>query len=147
AAATAPGAPAAPAGLKPLPDDQRRTYLMKAGFAPGSGRPTPEIIERARELAKADGFEWPAMGPGRERAGNSDAPIARTLYRLVGQGAAARPEAVNVKLGISDGTQTEVLEGLAEGDVVITGVIAGDAGTGGGNRPAANPFGGGPRRF
>lgn len=140
----APGAAPAAAALKPLPDDQRRTYMMKAGFTPGSGRPSEDVIAKARELAKADGFEWPARGSGGGRD-RTDAPVARTLYRLVGKAPSARPEAVNVKLGISDGTGTEVLEGLNEGDQVITSVYGGK--TGAPTAPTANPFGGGQRRF
>jgi hypothetical protein len=52
-----------------------------------------------------------------------------------------------VKLGISDGTFTEVLDGLKENDRMITSVIVSGAKA---NSPAAtNPFGGGqqgPRR-
>ena len=139
---------ATPAALKPLPDDQRRTYMMKAGFTPGSGRPTPEIIERARELAKADGFEFPAFtgGPGGRPPAptNPNAPVVRTVYRLVGTGPAARPEAVNVTLGISDGTGTEIIEGLAEGDQIITSVYSASGAAGPSN--SSNPFTG-RRRF
>ena len=141
----------AAAALKPLPDDQRRSYLSKAGFTPGSGRPPPEIIERARELDKADGFEWPAFrGPGPGGGGPaaaSNAPITRTVYRLVGTGKTARPEAVNVKLGVSDGVATEVIEGLSEGDLIITGVASSGAAPAGAPQGASNPFRGGPRRF
>jgi hypothetical protein len=50
-----------------------------------------------------------------------------------------------VKLGITDGTHTEVLEGLAEGDVlIVSAFIPGAATTN--NTPASSPFGG-PRRF
>lgn len=143
-AGVAPGKAAAPGALQPLPDDQRRAYLTKAGFAPGAGRPSEDVIARARELAKADGFEWPALGGGRERRASPDAPVSRTLYRLVGQGLAARPEAVTVHLGISDGTHTEVVDGLTEGDPVITSVI-GSANTQ--PRPGTNSPFGGPRRF
>lgn len=134
---------AAGAALKPLPEDQRRPYLAKAGFTPGSGRPSEDVIARARELAKADGFEWPAGRGGQERAASSDAPTTRPVYRLVGTGPAARPEAVYVKLGISDGTQTEVIEGLKEGDLLITSVSTPSAA----QQPAGNsPFGPRPRR-
>ncbi len=149
--APAPGVAAATAtaALKPLPDDQRRPYMMKAGYTPGSGRPSEDVIARARELAKADGFEWPARGGGsggggRERAGNPDGPVVRIVYRLVGKPPQAHPEAVNAKLGISDGTGTEVIEGLNEGDQVITSVFGGKADPAG---PASNPFAGGRRRF
>lgn len=146
AAAGTPTAAPTPA-LKPLSREQAFPYLAKAGFTPGSGRPSEEIINRARELAKADGYEWPAWGGNRERSGGAgEAPTVRTVYRLVGQGEAAHPEAVNVKLGISDGTGTEVIEGLAEGDAVITSVLNNDAANSAGPR-TSNPFGGGPRRF
>ncbi len=133
--------------LKPLPDEQRRVYMTKAGFTPGSGRPTPEIIERARELAKADGFEFPAFGgPGGRPPGDasSSGPAVRTVYRLVGTGPNARPEAVNATLGISDGTGTEVIGGLSEGDQIITSVFSASGNTG--PQRSSNPFGGG-RRF
>lgn len=145
---SAPTASAAAAALKPLPDNQRFAYMRKAGFSPGSGPPTPDLIERARELAKADGYEWPAWTGGRGGAGGPggrpDAPLVRTVYRLVGKGENAHPEAVTVKLGISDGTGTEVIEGLAEGDLLITGVSTPTNGAQAG--PANNPFRGG-RRF
>ena len=150
--ATAPGAAAsgAPvaAALKPLPEDQRRVYMTKAGWAPGAGRPSEQVINTARDLAKADGFDWPARsgpGGGADRPRASDTPVTRTIYRMVGQGEASRPEAVNVKLGITDGTQTEVIEGLAEGDLVITNVFNAAKGAPAA-APASSPFGGG-RRF
>jgi len=45
-----------------------------------------------------------------------DQPATRTVYILAGQ----TPQAVKVKTGISDGAYTEVVEGLKEGDEVIT---------------------------
>ena len=52
---------------------------------------------------------------------------------------------VRVRLGVTDGIFTEVLEGLNEDDVVVTGsnTPTTAAGPGGGQ----NPFGGGPRGF
>jgi hypothetical protein len=49
-----------------------------------------------------------------------------------------------VKLGINDGVATEILEGLKEGDNVITGMTAPatKAGT-----PPPNPLSGGMRRY
>jgi HlyD family secretion protein len=138
------GKAAAPA-LRPATDEERRTLMRDAGFTPGSGPPSQEVRDKMRQLAAERGFELPTRGGGGggERARPSDTPVTRTLYRLVGQGPAAKPEAVNVKLGISDGTQTEVIDGLAEGDLVITGVSTSSKGS----QPATtNPFGG-PRRF
>lgn len=50
--------------------------------------------------------------------------ISRTLYKFEDPNALVKKAVpVNVRLGISDGFVTEVLEGLQEGDTVITGVI------------------------
>lgn len=50
---------------------------------------------------------------------------------------------VAVKLGITDGIQTEVVEGLNEGDVLVSSLTLGGAAA----TPVNNPFGGGfPRR-
>jgi HlyD family secretion protein len=74
-------------------------------------------------------------GPGRESHSSE-----RTIYTLSG----ARPQPVQIKTGISDGVVTEVIEGLKEGDRVVTGELASKSGAA---SPAANPFSGGGRRF
>jgi HlyD family secretion protein len=63
----------------------------------------------------------------------------RTIYVL--PEGATEPKPVQIKTGISDGVLTEVLEGLKEGDRVVTAVLGPNA-----TPQAANPFGG-PRRF
>jgi HlyD family secretion protein len=137
---------AAKPALRPATEEERRALMRDAGFSPGSGPPSAEVRNRMRQLATERGLELPTRGGGggNERAGSSDAPVTRILYRLIGQGPGARPEAVEVKLGISDGTQTEVISGLAEGDRVITSVSV--AGAPASAAPSTNPFGGG-RRF
>jgi len=63
----------------------------------------------------------------------------RTVYILSG----SRPQPVQIKTGISDGVVTEVIEGLKEGDRVVTAELASKS-------PAvspSNPFSGGARRF
>jgi multidrug efflux pump subunit AcrA (membrane-fusion protein) len=55
-------------------------------------------------------------------------------------------KAVSVKTGIADNSNTEIQEGLKEGDVVVVGL---KTTTTAAAPPAANPFGpsfGGPRR-
>src|SRR5213593_1389403 len=74
-------------------------------------------------------------GAGRER-GTS----ARTVYLLSG----GRPQPVQIKTGISDGIVTEVIEGLKEGDRVVTAELASKSPAA---SPPANPFSAGPRRF
>jgi HlyD family secretion protein len=138
---TAPGPDGKTAPAKPaLSDEQlrkiRRELMAEAGFTPGSGRPSPEVLAKVQELAKARGIELPAFG---SRGGNTGAPVSRTVYRLV-KPDPKKPviEAVTVKLGINDGSGTEVLEGLQEGDVVLTGISIPSAKTAG---ASASPFG------
>jgi HlyD family secretion protein len=64
----------------------------------------------------------------------------RTVYVLSG----SRPRPVQIKTGISDGVVTEVVEGLKEGEPVVTAEMAAKS------QPAstpANPFSGSGRRF
>src|SRR6516165_8886668 len=72
---------------------------------------------------------------GRERTSSE-----RTVHVLSG----SQPKPVQIKTGISDGVVTEVVEGLKEGDRVVTAEMATKS------PPAstpANPFSGGQRRF
>ncbi len=146
-AATA-AAPAAPAP-KAMSEDERRKVMREifreAGFSFGNGPPTPDVIARVQELAKARGIELDmSRWGGRGDRGASNTPITRTLYRLVGTDPKTQhPEPVTAKLGISDGVVTEVIEGLNEGDVVITSVST--AGAASGSAAATNnPFSGRP---
>ena len=81
----------------------------------------------------------PTGGPGR-RGKPGEHATERTVYVLRG----CKPSSVQIKTGISDGIFTEVLDGLQEGDRVVT-AMAGKA------PPAAqqsnNPLAGGQRRF
>src|SRR3989475_6560318 len=76
-----------------------------------------------------------ARGAGRERRKSE-----RTVYLLSG----GQPKPVQIKTGISNGVVTEVVEGLKEGDRVVTAELTS---TSVAPSPPANPFGGGPRRF
>jgi multidrug efflux pump subunit AcrA (membrane-fusion protein) len=80
--------------------------------------------------------------PRPERAG------PRTVYLLSEQNGKTELKPVKIRTGITDGLNTEVLEGLNEGDQVVIGLLTTQSGVGGqGNRPS-NPFGGGGfRRF
>ena len=75
----------------------------------------------------------------------------RTIYVLpatnsvpLAAGETLKPQPKQIKIGISDGVFTEVLDGLAEGDTVITGTVFAQTTSA---PPTPNPFGGGPRRF
>jgi hypothetical protein len=73
----------------------------------------------------------------------SSQPVFRTVYVLATNAPAGdpAPQAVRVKTGISDGAYTEVIDGLKEGDAVITAVKLPQSQTAA--APAgASPFGG-----
>ncbi len=95
-------------------------------------RPPDATPSEARSTSSPSG----ARSRGeRERRGGE-----RTVYVLSG----SRPRSVQIKTGISDGIVTEVLDGLKEGDRVVTAELTSTSSTA---TPPPNPFGGGPRRF
>ena len=83
---------------------------------------------------------------GARRGGAADtgarARAERTVYVL--SKFASRPQPAQIKTGISDGIVTEVVEGLKEGDRVVTAELTSTTAA---PSPPTNPFGGGPRRF
>jgi HlyD family secretion protein len=93
-------------------------------------------------------------GGGRRGGGgrsSGDRPMMmRTVYVLPAGSDPSKdevqPKPVQIRVGISDGVATEVLEGLNEGDQIITGSNAAQSTTA---QPASSPFGGGGgfRRF
>jgi HlyD family secretion protein len=97
-----------------------------------------------------------AGGPGggfRGRRGSAGgAPgqphaVARTIYVLTAGKNPQKPELtpVQARTGINDGASTEVIDGLKEGDLVVTGLLTQDSASS--SQPQSNPFGGGRRRF
>ena len=90
------------------------------------------------------GFRGERGGRG---GGDAERGTVRTVYVLKKEGKSSKPELkpVTIRTGITDGIQVEVLEGLTEGEQVVTGMIVQDASQAGGT-PASNPFGGGRRR-
>ncbi len=128
------------ADATPEQRQKMREIMAEIGFTPGSGPPTPEQRELMRKLMVERG-----LAQAEAASGNETAIVTRTVYRLPGGSRAAQPEAVSVKVGITDGLASEIVDGVAEGDVLITSVNIPGA------KPAAapaNPFSGqGQRRF
>jgi HlyD family secretion protein len=115
-----------------------RDDVLKITNAALRFRPAESKTAEAKPSASPRGSR-PTAGGARNRTGEPRSE--RTIYVLRG----SDPTPVQIKTGISDGVYTEVLEGLKEGDRVVTAAL-------GANREAAqpqtNPFsGGGPRRF
>ena len=136
---------------KEIAPEERRKIMQQifaeVGYSREAGRPTAEQLTKIQELAKARGIEWDPsrMGGGRRAGGSggtaSAEPVAtRTVYKLLASDA-LKPqiEAVTVKVGITDSMSTEVIEGLSEGDTLITTlVVAGGSPASSG--AASNPF-------
>lgn len=116
-----------------------RQLFQEAGISFGAGPPSAEALAKLRALAAERGIELPERF---RAAPAADAVVSRVIYRAAGTPEKPKLEPVRVKLGISDGLTTEIVEGLAEGDSVVT-AVAGVASTAA--RPTANPFSG--RRF
>jgi HlyD family secretion protein len=116
--------PAAAARFRPEPAGLGRSGFQRGGAAREGGA--------SRESAGADGArrEW-SRGRGRP---------------LFVPGKGGRPEPREVKLGLSDGRYVEVIDGLQEGETVITGQRGAVAAAGARPSPGAsnNPFA--PRR-
>ena len=96
---------------------------------------------RPSEAGAAEmGSRSPSSRGGRGSGGRERTTSERTVYVLSG----SQPTPAQIKTGISDGVVTEVVEGLKEGDRVVTAEIAAKS------QPAstpANPVSGGQRRF
>jgi HlyD family secretion protein len=145
AAATAAAAPAEPGERRGGGgnNDRRegmRQLFQEAGISFGGGPPAPEALAKLQKLAAERGIELPE----RFRAAPApDAIVSRIVYKAAGTAEKPMLEPVRVRLGITDGSMTEIIDGLSEGDKVVTAVSGGAAS--GGSQPR-NPFSGG-RRF
>jgi len=111
------------------PEERRKAFLQlmqDAGYDRSGGPPSPQVREKLITLAKQRGIELPEGLSGsaiRKGGAAADAPVYRTIYRLPNGDLNAHPEAVVVKLGITDGAQTEIADGINPGDVLITGAL------------------------
>ena len=117
----------------------------------------PAVRAKLRELFQSGALQRPGQGQGGPFGGGGggsrprSASAWRTLYVLGtnappgGGDPVPTPQPVRVRTGITDGSSTEITEGLKEGDSVITSVklAAAQAAPAPGG---ASPFGG-PRRF
>jgi len=95
------------------------------------------------------GAQGNRQGGGRRRGGGAGGATGRgehqsvhTIYVLpAGSGKDALLKPVQIRTGITDGISTEVLDGLNEGDQVVTSAIVSQS-----NAENNNPFGGGMMR-
>jgi len=117
--------------------------------------PPPEVRARLRELFQSGALQRTGQG-GRPAGGGGgsrprSAPAWRTIYVLAtntppgGGGLVPMPQPVRARLGITDSSYTEVIEGLKEGDPVITAVKLPAAQADTPSSSGRSPFGGPPR--
>ena len=150
-------------GERRRPTDQERSDY-ETSLTPGQKEKYRQVMAEMRarfaQRSQGDGA-GSAGGPGGGGGGGAlfggggrsgtqnDGPAIRKVYLLDKERSApGKPvlSAVSVKTGISDGSNTEVQEGLKEGDVVITSTATSSTTAAAG--PPVNPFafGGGRRR-
>jgi len=116
----------------------RRNANQQAGGAQGSG---------AGDAANGS-TDGAAQQGERAQLAPSTAPVLPgQLRRIWVLGPDGKPQSRRIKVGLTDGTSTEVVEGdIHEGDVVVTGQnITSASKSQSGNTQAASPFGGAPR--
>jgi HlyD family secretion protein len=169
AGASAAGMPTPPWGSGPPPSREDMQKWMQS-LTPEQRDQMRQMRERMRgqfgeggrgggfgEGGRGGGGGMGMFGGGAGRSQASDVPEKRTLYLLVKTNtpsgkALQLAKAVTVTTGASDGAFTEVIDGLKEGDVVITGqntqtTAASQVPQGTSPFQQRNPFGGGgPRR-
>jgi HlyD family secretion protein len=117
--------------------------------------PSPEIRAKLRELFQSGALQRGGPGGRSGGGGSGSRPRStsawRTLYLLTtntppqGGNPVVVPEAQRVRLGITDSSYTEVLEGLKEGDRVVTGIRLPSAEEANSSLSGRSPFGGPPR--
>ena len=125
----------------------------------GDGRGTPSMMgggggggSSTMQSGQGGGRrQWGEGGAGGSGRPRSDRIPTRTVYTLTSTNEAAitdaKPQPKQVRVGISDGTYSEVTEGVNEGDIVIIGMNTPESPRTGTPGAPGNPFGGGMRRF
>jgi HlyD family secretion protein len=121
----------------------QQTNALRVPNAALRFRPPEAPMTNAPAVASA-GAPGSASGAGQRGNGGGGKPkgarFLRTVYVLAdGANGGKEPKPVQVRVGISDGVYTQIVDGLKEGDEVITGQNMSAASMQSG---ASNPFGG-----
>ncbi len=119
------------------PETEAKTTMSGMTGSPGvaSSPARPRTAEAGAGSRPPDGKR-----PGK---GGKNMRMERPVYVL--RPGAAKPELVQVKVGISDNIWTEALEGLKEGDLAVIGQTGGA--TSAQSTQSSNPLSGGGARF
>jgi HlyD family secretion protein len=146
-----PGAPGSAAGAGGTRQasgsnrEQLRQLMQDAGISFTPGTPlAPEAIEKLKKLAAERGIEIPEriLAGGRGTRGSGETAITtRTVYKIDTPLPDLKLAPVQGRFGITDGSSTEVIEGLKENDALVTSIyLPGD--TSALSAQARSPFGG-----
>ena len=123
--------------------EQIQQLMFEAGINPGSRRIAPEARGRLIQLAKDRKIELPDR---LTRNDNENGVTTRTVYKLSGNHEDPDVIPISIKIGISDGVASEVIEGLDEGAEIITSAYIPSNSATPTSASTANPFGGSPAR-
>ena len=101
-------------------------------------RPPDNAVVLTNAVASGAGTNDVAGGkvPRKNKGGRG----VRTVYVLAGDDNAPQLKPVPVKTGITDGIFTEIIDGVTEGDKIVSGVVQTDAQS---SASTSSPFGGG----
>ncbi|HLP24837.1 MAG TPA: hypothetical protein VK477_04105, partial [Acidobacteriota bacterium] len=131
--------------LTPEQRQKMRQISAELGIDFRNGPPTAEQREQLRKAMAEAGLPVPDAATT-ARPGEA-VVTTRKVYKLVGLAPNQSLEELTIKAGITDGSATEVIDGLKEGDVVVSSVFVPNAAPSTGQQRSTNPFGGGGRRF
>lgn len=141
AQASSGGDPGSGRGDRPGGEEMRRRFENM------SPEEREAMRARFRERMGAGGGGPGGPGGGGRQRSQPEGPVTRTIYVVDKEKSTpGKPivKPVRIKTGIADGTFTEVLDGIAEGDVVVTGINTPILATAPAATPQGrSPFGGG----
>jgi HlyD family secretion protein len=135
--------------LKLKPGMTANVSIVVAGREDVLTVPNAALRFRPVEADTAGGQGRAGRGANGATSANSrgGSPAGRAVYRVADGAQRIAPERVPVKVGITDGVATEIVEGVQEGDRIIVGLRV-DQSNSNARSGAANPFSGrGPGRF
>ena len=112
-----------------------RDNTVKISNAALRFRPPDSAVVLTNEMVK---LSQPTNAPAGKVRGKGRGNI-RTVYFLTGDEHSLALKPVQVKIGITDGIVTEIIDGLKEGDKVVSGSTGGESQS----SAQSNPFGGG----
>lgn len=133
--------------------EQLRALFQEVGITmgPNQAPPAPETLERLKTLAAQRGItiseRMLARFEGGRSAANSTTATTRNVYRIAEPLPDLKLETITARFGISDGTSTEIVDGIEEGQEIVTSIYIPGTTSAAAPSNAASPFSQGGRGF